>query len=966
MSSGDLTSLIKEIDDEDRSPTTLHKLRSRKCVLNFFKSQSSVLSFPTVIRESDIPWAELFLSLGPLITSTSSEKRKIGYQLVRDALSKQHRCFSDQEMRLIGTFFTNRLKDETSALEGVLKILIQVVSLNLPDDVISTLFDTISKELAIPSLHVEERFHLFQLVSRLVDKHLETLRSIIDFPLNFSQVFESERDPRCLLVFFDVFSKTIPKLSHITPYEEEIFDSIGCYFPVSYHPRHEDPYAISREDLAHGLNKCLCCHPSFATPFFQLILEKLSSDRETAKIDSYRALTQSLPFFTIDSIKPYVSILWTYVRTDVMKTAVVEEMKEAAISALLKISSALMSDNELLESFITDVSNDLQPFIVKRNLNLRRPAYDLYIACSSSSPLAFKQLWKSIIPHLMGGLAFDDSKDNKISILEFLDRVTDPVMLTGLNQETLSNMSMIIAFCVPDQNEEPEFVFLKLKVLTHVIGSGLSINDDDLEIVNGHLLKVLTCHSDNSILTELAKLMKSLEQQGTCIVDDIKKYVDSMTSQVDFSKVLVILEAIDVSFLWQNDLLTLFQLKLNQANIASIPTISSIITLLISQWKQDTGNIQLLDLFESLLRAYLKLEDNGQEGKVLEALGMTSSKLSKVEATELCHNLRLRLKGDKFQKLIRIAAFFVKFSPTSDLSSWIEMVRNFILDKPLQEVLSIGMLITSIAFRCTDDHLDELHRMLNQNEKTLKNLQILKFIATGICLRGHKYLAKYIEEICEYFEDVETRHETSQVIISIHQEIKDEGTTKSTAAKTFLHQKLFFISIPLLTKRLDSFHTKGAVNEKSSLKHAIIGQLIFLPKSVLKNDLKKIHPLIISCLSSNPIDTQTTITTLECILYLLEDKSSNQMICNNLSSILTSLIEQSQEDKTLKVRSSALTCLSKIAVSLPEKNLLSHRPHVVKKLKSSLDDKKRVVRKSASEACHNWILLGQPGNNASE
>ena len=206
-----LESFIEKLNSQATNNDVIQQTRSSE----YFRYEGAILETNiglSVIRESDASLSQLFESLGPLITSTTVQKRKIGYQLVNDALSTTKRSLSEQESRLICTFFCNRLKDETLVMESILSILSLIVDRNICTDMITTLFSTILNELFIPSLPVEERFQLFQLISQIMDKHLNVLKNTADFPILFSQIFEGERDPRCLLVYFQVFAKTISNI----------------------------------------------------------------------------------------------------------------------------------------------------------------------------------------------------------------------------------------------------------------------------------------------------------------------------------------------------------------------------------------------------------------------------------------------------------------------------------------------------------------------------------------------------------------------------------------------------------------------------------------------------------------------------------------------------------------------------------------------------------------------------------
>ena len=78
--------------------------------------------------------------------------------------------------------------------------------------------------------------------------------------------------------------ETVP----LDPLEEDVFESMACYFPIDFTPAQSS--AISRDDLINALRKCLTCHASFAPFAVPLFLEKLDSDLDSAKLDSNLSL----------------------------------------------------------------------------------------------------------------------------------------------------------------------------------------------------------------------------------------------------------------------------------------------------------------------------------------------------------------------------------------------------------------------------------------------------------------------------------------------------------------------------------------------------------------------------------------------------------------------------------------------------------------------------------------------------
>ena len=60
--------------------------------------------------------------------------------------------------------------------------------------------------------------------------------------------------------------------------------------------------------------------------------------------------------------------------------------------------------------------------------------------------------------------------------------------------------------------------------------------------------------------------------------------------------------------------------------------------------------------------------------------------------------------------------------------------------------------------------------------------------------------------------------------------------------------------------------------------------------------------------------------------------------------------------QTMNIRIKALECVEKSVKCLEPKDIVLHRKEVLKKLSVSLDDRKRLVRKAASNAKNAWCL----------
>lgn len=63
-----------------------------------------------------------------------------------------------------------------------------------------------------------------------------------------------------------------------------MFDSVFCYFPITFRPPPDDPYGITAQDLKNRLRACIASTPYFAGHAFPALLDKLDSTSPNVKV----------------------------------------------------------------------------------------------------------------------------------------------------------------------------------------------------------------------------------------------------------------------------------------------------------------------------------------------------------------------------------------------------------------------------------------------------------------------------------------------------------------------------------------------------------------------------------------------------------------------------------------------------------------------------------------------------------
>jgi DNA repair/transcription protein MET18/MMS19 len=116
-------------------------------------------------------------------------------------------------------------------------------------------------------------------------KHgFEALGSLSDELIpQFIQAMDGEKDPRNLLIAFKIF-KLMMRVLDISKYIEDLFELLWCYFPITFKPPPNDPYAITSEELKQHLRECIAATPYFAKFAMPSLQEKLENTSDIVKV----------------------------------------------------------------------------------------------------------------------------------------------------------------------------------------------------------------------------------------------------------------------------------------------------------------------------------------------------------------------------------------------------------------------------------------------------------------------------------------------------------------------------------------------------------------------------------------------------------------------------------------------------------------------------------------------------------
>ncbi|KAJ1910253.1 hypothetical protein IWQ60_010748 [Tieghemiomyces parasiticus] len=181
-------------------------------------------------------------------------------------------------------------------------------------------------DLHIQSYQQATRHTAFKLLQALLtDAYLATVRqspsTAADLVPQFIQAMDSEKDPRNLMICFDLFPRVVEALADTTDHTEDLFEVVFCYFPITFKPPPGDALGITADDLKSALRRCITATPAFGPFAVDPLIDKLASSSGTAKLDALQTLGEAARVFALADFQPHLAELFGLVREEVSQSS---------------------------------------------------------------------------------------------------------------------------------------------------------------------------------------------------------------------------------------------------------------------------------------------------------------------------------------------------------------------------------------------------------------------------------------------------------------------------------------------------------------------------------------------------------------------------------------------------------------------------------------------------------------------
>ncbi|RFU76176.1 hypothetical protein TARUN_6050 [Trichoderma arundinaceum] len=254
------------------------------------------------------------------------------------------------------------------------------------------------------------------------------------FMTNLLELCRNERDPDCLIVWFDILRIFLQQYDSSQEVIEVVFSAFKAYYPITL-PRLSQS-GITPEDLKSQLRKCFSSTHRLASLSLPFLIGKLDQgDGVTVnvKVDVLKTIKECLEEYENpeQSIIPYVGRTWGSLKYEV-RNGEIEDAIWATLEVLKTLATKLTEED--LRNYTLDVTRDCVTDL--SNPMYTTPAGRLLVSVLSANPSAFVLMVAPIVTHLKENLRHPKSATHSQDLLKILNVILETRALLSQTQMT--------------------------------------------------------------------------------------------------------------------------------------------------------------------------------------------------------------------------------------------------------------------------------------------------------------------------------------------------------------------------------------------------------------------------------------------------------------------------------------------------------------------------------------------------
>ena len=214
-----------------------------------------------------------------------------------------------------------------------------------------------------------------------------------------------------------------------------MFDSVFCYFPITFRPPPNDPYGITAQELKSRLRNCIAATGQFASYAFPQLIDKLDDTSPNVKRDVIQTIGACASSYGVNTVSGYSTTLWDSLKFEILNVQD-EDLAEEALKSLQAIATRLSrgldsaNPGSSLAKYLRPIIKECNDQLLEPTHKQAEPAGQILGALGTASPIAFARIIQDVFPPLETLYQDADSIAKQRALLEVIIRILDSAIVT--------------------------------------------------------------------------------------------------------------------------------------------------------------------------------------------------------------------------------------------------------------------------------------------------------------------------------------------------------------------------------------------------------------------------------------------------------------------------------------------------------------------------------------------------------
>ncbi|KAL6948683.1 hypothetical protein ACO0QE_001156 [Hanseniaspora vineae] len=969
---------------------------------------------------NDLKLLHVVMSLREAMISEDETERKMGITFLSWTLANLDvSSLRINDCDVIFDFYFNKLQyeiEDSECLKEILGGLKSIISMKwfTNQKSLVKLLEFLKENYNPTQYLASVRYEMFLLVDGILDRFLNGSTELIKdnnqdslaemFIQTFLNVANGEKDPRNLLLSFKLNGKITTQLPSDVVYKhsQELFDTLFCYFPITFKPPKNDPYKITNADLKLALRTAISNCTFFDDDCFNNMIDKLAASSPSVKNDTLLTIKACIESYDFQSVLKFWLQIWEALKFDIMRNNSEDKFEDEGINNYQECINVVLAlcrkfleqkNGETFDIILKKIFQDLENnFINGKNL---KQSCGILSSISLIDETSFSKVMKKVMPLFFNEKKVQESQSDvnleqmKLLLLNlsfFFDSY-----ITVFNDESAPS---------PKGNElekyKDEILLLLSKALTGTSKNEIAIktlsivqftklvnmkdflNESEVYMSVQYLTDSLLQADDKNIYHACLEGLKSITLKYEFVVKSltVNKLLESLRSfsEGDTEKVLrIIIDFTCSKDLFMNECVAglLDVVMEQQTNADYVFLLAGAIYKLVDSHNGSFDEHIQSSIVEKLYALVSTNEILFHEDGIIEMfsdiLFQTLLK-SSIQYQKTFYDLHVaNIVTSLFSSPTKMVIVLSKILAALDVSIDISTIESHYQDIP-KVIHSIDQSDTPDEFMKTG-YYELVCILTNKNAQLLtqtceemlqqtNDIQLVMWAVKGLVLQNDKTIGDRISFLIRLLDDDRYGFIVSASFLILVTELpifQKYKNTNNMNIKMLHKQKLFHITVPNL---IENFKSSKNVELKSRYLTSLSYILKSTPIQIKSNFTVQLMPLLLEALNVSNSDVKTS--SLQTIKDTLETQSD--IIAQHIHTLVSQclgLLDYTDEHNSIKVRHLSLEILHLFTKTIPVNYLQPYKTEIIKKLVVSLEDPRRMIRKLAIDTRESYYELGQ-------